>query len=121
MSAPKRVSEMSDAEIREMCGATNEDRPCSRVGLHNCGGDWLNHDRSGHPVSTHPTYRGRMKDGTGVTGVTPDPYAFAAAKFRAGWRELTITRNGVEVGGISRHPDTGRRTWWAETTDRGTL
>ena len=72
----------------------------------------------GGTVSTQPaSYQGRMRDGTGTWGVTSDPHAFAEAKYAAGWRELTITRDGVEVGGIHRHPDTGKRTWWAEVTE----
>ena len=40
-----------------------------------------------------------------------------AGRFARRWRELTFTRDGVDVAGIC--PDPGhpaRRTWWAETT-----
>lgn len=45
--------------------------------------------------------------------------------WRDGWRELTVCRGQRPVpprhgdegqcGGIARHPDNGRRIWWAET------
>ncbi len=34
----------------------------------------------------------------------------------AGWRSLEVrTLDEVDVAGIGRHPDTGRRIWWSET------
>lgn len=37
------------------------------------------------------------------------------ARYRSGWRELTVRCAGVEVGGIAQHPETGRRSWWAQS------
>lgn len=45
-----------------------------------------------------------------------DPCEFTEAKFKARWRELSVTpaAGGDEVGGIGSHPDSGRRVWWAD-------
>ncbi len=45
---------------------------------------------------------------------TDDVVGFVEERFRAGWRTLSVSSGGREVGGIGRHLDTGRRTWWAE-------
>lgn len=47
-----------------------------------------------------------------VSDVTPAEYA--ELKYRAGWRELRITRDGEQVGAIFRNLDTGQRDWWGE-------
>ncbi len=61
-------------------------------------------------------YRGRTRNGRGVSGhmATDDVVGFVEERFRAGWRTLSVSSGGREVGGIGRHLDTGRRTWWAE-------
>jgi hypothetical protein len=62
------------------------------------------------------TYRGQLRSGAPITGTasTDDLMAFVKQRYDRRWQALTVTRNGEEVGGISRHPDTGKRTWWAE-------
>lgn len=63
------------------------------------------------------TYKGHLRGGTSVTGDVPQgtaPASFAQKAFDKRWRDLTITRAGIDVGGISIHPDTGRRDWWGE-------
>jgi hypothetical protein len=36
-------------------------------------------------------------------------------RYDAGCLMLEVRRRDVEVGGIGRDPNTGERTWWAET------
>ncbi len=61
-------------------------------------------------------YRGRAKDGSPRVGKAQvdDVAAFVEARYRAGWRELVVLRQGHEVGGITRHLDPGRSAWWSE-------
>jgi hypothetical protein len=66
-------------------------------------------------MATTVHYRGIRRDGVGVGGQLSDPLAnWVEARFKAGWRKLTVTYNGEQVGGIAPHPDTGRRIWWAD-------
>ncbi len=64
-------------------------------------------------------YIGRDKTGTGRVGAfCADSVAeFVKSRYRRGWRTLKVTPlddSDTEAGAISRHPDTGRRVWWAE-------
>lgn len=59
-------------------------------------------------------YVGSDRAGASVSGtVRGDVAAFVLRKFRAGWRSLSITRDGREVGGILRAPF-DRAQWWVE-------
>jgi hypothetical protein len=63
-------------------------------------------------------YRGIRRDGTtslGSSAKTPDE--LARDLFHKGWRQATLTRDGMEVGGIGKN-DAGRRIWWAESLGR---
>ena len=72
-------------------------------------------------------YRGRKRDGTGTTGAVDlvDVAEWVRARFDQGWRDLTVTSGGEEVGAIYQSLDDGRRTWWglrdvhAEARDGG--
>lgn len=62
------------------------------------------------------SYKGISRDGCAVVGVTDcAPAELAARLFDLRYRELTIFERGEIVGSIERHPDTGRRVWWAES------
>ena len=64
-------------------------------------------------------WRGINRRGTAAAGQTDcDPATMARwvrDRYRQGWRRLTVEAAGREAGGISPHPDTGHRIWWAET------
>jgi hypothetical protein len=62
-------------------------------------------------------YRGINSSGSGVTGsLSPaDLVEWVRVRFDSGWRALSVIDGDAEVAGIGQHPDTGRRTWWAET------
>jgi hypothetical protein len=64
-------------------------------------------------------YIGRDRSGAARSGVTTEsPEALAARYFSARWRELTVYRipdHESPVAAIELHPDTGKRTWWAES------
>jgi hypothetical protein len=76
-----------------------------------------------------PTYRFRGVNPKGVSSfgrfVTSDLPAHTEMRFRQGWRSLLICSgdgpvppapdDGHKVAGIERHPETGKRTWWAES------
>lgn len=65
-----------------------------------------------------PTYRGVMRSGAYAIGPIPPGVTvaeFVERKFRARWRSLTVHRGVHEMGAIAKHPDTGRRIWWAES------
>lgn len=81
---------------------------------------------------SHPPYRyvGVTRNGEARLGVTTPSGTLAQwveDRFAAGWRQLTVSPgpgpvppvpgNGppLVVAAITRHPDTGRRTWWAES------
>lgn len=59
-------------------------------------------------------YRGRDRNGCGVTGVAACSAADLAENFFSlGYRSLTISdANGEEVGGISKRADDSVRDWW---------
>lgn len=59
-------------------------------------------------------YRGRDRNGRGVTGVAACTAAELAENFFAlGYRSLTISdASDEEVGGISKRADDGVRDWW---------
>lgn len=62
------------------------------------------------------TFIGRNRAGHYVSGsTTADPAEFVGAKFKARWQALTLCCPEFIVGAIDRHPDTGRRLWWAES------
>lgn len=64
------------------------------------------------------TYKGRTRRGTSVTGGVPVAALemFIAKCYRSRWKELSITYEGREVGGISRHWSSDEpRNWWMET------
>jgi hypothetical protein len=68
-------------------------------------------------ASTRMTYRGHLRNGTPVIGDVPSGTTaawFAQRAHQKGWRDLTLTQAGQEVGGIGPHPDTGKRDWWGE-------
>lgn len=50
----------------------------------------------------------------GVVGGQVSPEKFARVKFKAGYRQLTMTRNGEVVAAIEQSVETGKRTWWGE-------
>lgn len=63
-------------------------------------------------------YEGEDRDGAEQHGVVSGVSAgtLVETKYRGRWRSL-IVRSGDGndvVGEIMRHPDTGRRVWWAE-------
>jgi hypothetical protein len=62
-------------------------------------------------IDSHGTARG------GFSSATPGSMADQVKRrYCARWRELTVIAvgDGRPAGGIGRHPDTGRRIWWAE-------
>lgn len=62
-------------------------------------------------------YTGINRRGTNIGGALPlraIVHLWVKARFDAGWRELSLTRNGDTVGGIGPNLDDGKRTWWAE-------
>jgi hypothetical protein len=68
-------------------------------------------------------WRGVSRDGrASVGGMAIDPAHLPAVvedRFKTGWRELTVTRDGIEVAGIWLNPSNlGRRDWWAEGDGR---
>lgn len=62
-------------------------------------------------------FAGINRGGGSVVGRTTTPPAeFVEAKFDARWQSLDVEdEDGELVGSITRHPDTGRRIWWAAT------
>lgn len=63
-------------------------------------------------------FRGERRDGAGFVGSSAEPAEVIVDRWmrrRARW--LEVTRDGELVGSIGRHPDTGRRCWWAEAAD----
>jgi hypothetical protein len=59
-------------------------------------------------------YWGQNKHGTAVGGAAENsPAEFVEEKFRAGWKELRLKRNGELVGQID-YLD-GKRRWWVES------
>lgn len=60
-------------------------------------------------------FAGTVRSGRRCVGETstPDLPAWVEAKYRSGWRDLSVMRGGDEVAGISQL--NGRRTWWAES------
>lgn len=62
-------------------------------------------------------YQGITRLGTAVSGSigsTVTPGEFTRDRFERRWCVLTVRENGQLVGVIGPHPDTHRRTWWAE-------
>lgn len=61
---------------------------------------------------------GHNRVGTSVTGRIGDKAVstFVASCYRRRWRDLRVERDGVEVGHIGAHPDSGKRVWWAESS-----
>jgi len=72
-------------------------------------------------------WRGVSKSGTshmGVMTLTPDEMAGAVKiRFDCGWRYMLVAEGegpvppspyGEAVAMIDKHPETGRRCWWAE-------
>jgi hypothetical protein len=64
------------------------------------------------------TFDGVNRQGKDSGGQTTRRSASDLAEylFARGWREAVVRRVGSSeiVGGVSRHPDTRRRTWWGE-------
>lgn len=60
-------------------------------------------------------WRGQDRRGTARTGQSrfADLPAEVEARYQKGWRSLAVFLGGDEVAGISPHPDTGKRCWWA--------
>lgn len=59
-------------------------------------------------------FRGKDRWAVAHTGVqSGDVAAFVERKYEARWQSLTVSQDGVEVGGIQRADD-GHLTWWAE-------
>lgn len=57
-------------------------------------------------------YRGVRRDGTAGTGDTTEPYERLVRRlYDQGWRRLVVTRNGHEIGWITKLID-GKRVWW---------
>lgn len=75
---------------------------------------------SGGNVESQVRYQGRRRDGGSSFGsATPaDLVEWVKSFYTRGFRTLTVSRGGIEVGGISVHQDTGKRTWWAEQSGR---
>ncbi len=65
-------------------------------------------------------YRGRLRSGTaaGGTVIVDDLPAWVQEQYRKGWLRLIVMRGATPVAGIALHPDTGRRTWWAEADEK---
>ena len=62
-------------------------------------------------------YIGIDRRGRGVAGTLGPRQSLAAhveELFEKGWQRLEVTDSSGVVAGIGPHPDTGRRTWWAE-------
>jgi hypothetical protein len=56
-----------------------------------------------------------------VFGGVDSPADFASRQYRNRWRRLEIRTDDEArhvVGAIEPHPDTGRRTWWAESAEQ---
>lgn len=73
-------------------------------------------------MTTMLSYTGHAADGTAIGGVyTQDasPEKLASQLYVLGYQDLTIYRGDIEVGGITRDPATGARTWWAEADAAG--
>lgn len=69
-------------------------------------------------------FRGQNRSGIGQAGPIAEDEsieAFVKSRFVTGWRSLTVTRDGEEIGGIRRNLSTNRRTWWAESGTSPTL
>lgn len=61
------------------------------------------------------TWRGITRNGEARTGQSVldfGPAPFAETFFKAGYRRLTVTRDGRTVAAIERID--GKRVWWAE-------
>jgi len=68
------------------------------------------------------TVRGERKNGNGFLEKlrrTPNIAGLIVAmKWKNGTRWCVVeSDDGIELGGISRHPDTGKRVWWYEGDD----
>lgn len=64
------------------------------------------------------TYKGIKRSGIAAGGVVHGTSAASLTEFlyNQGWRKASVNNaaSGVLVGEVTKHPDTGRRTWWAE-------
>lgn len=65
------------------------------------------------------TYRGQCRFGTNSCGTTTSPPdRFVTDCWAARWRWLEVeSPDGEIVGEINRHPDDGKRVWWASAPD----
>lgn len=62
-------------------------------------------------------YRGTSSRGVAVCGAL-GRFTVAEAvalAYRSGYRTLRVTDGHRVIGEITRHPETGRRTWWAQS------
>jgi hypothetical protein len=66
------------------------------------------------------TYQATRRDGAGVNGsravAAGELAGWVRGRYAAGWRRLVVVdaSTGEPVAEITRHPDTGRRVWWAD-------
>ena len=64
------------------------------------------------------TYRATNRDGRAEVGTIECRSGRVAGTvqsfYKRRYRTLSVMDGDIEVGGICRNDDTGRRTWWAE-------
>lgn len=63
------------------------------------------------------SFEGHNRSGIDVYGIIGwvEPTVFVQDKFCKRWRDLTVKADGELVGAIFTSPETGKRTWWAES------
>jgi hypothetical protein len=99
--APFRATSLDDAEDKLRSVYT--------------GGESMNANELTTPAVACCRYKGVNSRGLGSVGeLSVSPGHLAWSLYTRGWRELTVTRDGVEVGGIGSDPDSGHRRWWGE-------